>query len=354
MYQTTGTFFDGISSVPQPIEVKIDEHQAELIFVSQSFKVIRWAIEEIQFEEFGNSLEIKLITNNLESIKVNDPDFIRNFLEYMNKNGHIGWYYKVLHLGIRAYITMAIVILGLIIGGYLLVIPWVAEKAVLIIPEKYDASLGLSYYKQYLSENDIDSVKSVALNNFAGQLKLNNTRTLHFTVIKSNEVNAFALPDGNILVFTGLLDLMKNYDELAGLIGHEVTHVNNRHSMKILCRNLSGYIFISAVLSDVNGIMTVIADNAHNLQSLSYSRQFEQEADEQGTELMIQNHINPQGMTTLFTRLKKTDKINVPAFISSHPLTNDRIVYIQNLIKHKSFQNSKNEKLEQLFKQIKL
>jgi len=172
-------------------------------------------------------------------------------------------------------------------------------------------------------------------------------------VIDSPTVNAFSLPDGNIIVFTGLIHLMNDYDELAGLIGHEVSHVNNRHSMKMLCRNLSGYLFISAVLSDVNGIMAIIGDNVHNLQSLSYSRQFERQADEQGTQLMVLNGINPKGMTDLFTRLKSSETVVIPGFISSHPITTDRIVDINRLIQRTPHKFHKNSKLEELFRHVK-
>ena len=74
---------------------------------------------------------------------------------------------------------------------------------------------------------------------------------------------------------------MKSYDQLVALLGHEVSHVNNRHSIKILTRNLAGYMMISLVFSDLNGIMSVLAENAQQLRSLSYSREFEEEADEQ-------------------------------------------------------------------------
>ena len=123
--------------------------------------------------------------------------------------------------------------------------------------------------------------------------------------------------------------------------------------MKMLCRNLSGYIFISAVLSDVNGIMAVIGDNVHNLQSLSYSRQFEQQADEQGTNLMILNGINPKGMTDLFTRLQSSEKVVVPAFISSHPITTDRIVHIKKLINRSPQHYTFNPTLAKLFQKVK-
>jgi len=353
MNRSAGIYFDGISSVPQKIELILDEQQAELVFVTTGINTNKWAIKEISFEHIGDLLEIRHGSNATSFIKVSDADFITDFIAFLNKKGHIGWYYKMLHLGMKAYISLAVIILGLIVGGYLVVIPWVAEKAVMIIPESYDISMGNTFYKEYVSQNDIDSDKSKALNIFAQQLELNNTRELHFTVVKSSTINAFALPNGNIIVYTGLIDLMKNYDEMAGLIGHEVIHVNNRHSMKMLCRNLAGYIFISVVLSDVNSIMAIIGDNVHNLQSLSYSRQFEHQADEEGTGLMIQNNINPKGMTDLFTRLQSEEKVVVPAFISSHPITTDRIETINKMIRRISYRNINHLELEKLFLEMK-
>ncbi|MFA5045730.1 MAG: M48 family metallopeptidase [Paludibacter sp.] len=353
MHKTTGIYFDGISSTPQKIELTLDEQAVGLIFESSDIPVSTWRLAEISFEHTGDSLEIRREANKASFIQVSDADFIAGFIACLRNNGQIGWYYKLLHLGMKAYIGMAVLILGLIVGGYLLVIPWVAEKAVMLIPGSYDTSLGNTFLNQYVSENDIDTAKTDALNAFAQQLQLNNTRPLHFMVVSSGTVNAFALPNGDIIVYSGLIDLMKNYDELAGLIGHEVSHVNNRHSMKMLCRNLSGYIFISAVFSDVNGIMAVIGDNVHNLQSLSYSRQFEREADEQGTALMIQNHINPRGMTDLFSRLQTDETIVVPAFISSHPMTADRIKTIRKMIGQSSYTITNHPKLEELFQELK-
>lgn len=352
MNLTAATYFDGISSIPQQIELTLDELQGQLVFKT-SIGFNEWRIEEISVEQFGNTLEIRHNDNKVALIKVNNPDFIAEFLGLLKQKGQLGWYHIFIHLGIKAHILIAVLILGLIVGGYFLIIPWVAEKAVLIIPEKYDASLGQTFFTEYVTKNNVDSAKTNILNEFAAELKLNNSKQLHFTVVQSDIVNAFALPDGNIVVYTALLDKMKGYDELAGLIGHEVIHVNNRHTMKMLCRNLSGYIFISVVLTDVNGIMAVIADNARNLESLSFSRQFEQEADVQGTELMIQNGINPKGMTTLFTRLKSEEKVLVPTFISSHPMTDDRIKYINELIKDRPSFSTENKRLSELFQELK-
>jgi len=171
-------------------------------------------------------------------------------------------------------------------------------------------------------------------------------------VVDSDIVNAFALPDGNIVIYTGLLNRMENYEELAGLIGHEATHVNQRHSLKMLCKNLAGYIFISTLLNDVNGIMAVIVDNAHNLNILSYSRNYEREADREGTDLMIQNSINPYGMIKLFERLEEDSKLTIPELISSHPITDERIQYIQAHISTKEYEERHNDVLSSLFERL--
>jgi predicted Zn-dependent protease len=123
--------------------------------------------------------------------------------------------------------------------------------------------------------------------------------------------------------------------------------------MKMLCRNLSGYLFISAILGDVNGIMATIGDNVNTLQSLSFSREFEHQADVDGFEILTQNKVNPKGMATLFERLKDKNQLSIPKFMSSHPITEDRIAYINKLIKSKSFPFEENPKLKSLFQELK-
>ncbi len=202
--------------------------------------------------------------------------------------------------------------------------------------------------------NTIDSVKTKKLNEFASHLKFKNSKKLNFTVVNSEIVNAYALPDGNVVVFTGILNSMKSYEELVGLIGHEVAHVNHRHSMKLLCRDLSGYLFVSAIVGDVNGVMAVVADNANNLRSLSFSREFENEADLEGYNFLIENKINPKGMSDLFSRLQKEEMgYSIPEFLSSHPITKDRILKINKMIQKQTITFSENPKLKTIFEELK-
>jgi predicted Zn-dependent protease len=231
-------------------------------------------------------------------------------------------------------------------------VPYVGEKSVVLIPNDFDNYLSNQFLINYLAENKVDTVKSEWLTHFGNALDLKNEKELGFVVVESDIVNAFALPDGKIVVFTGIIDKVKSYDELAALLAHEAAHINGRHSVKMLARNLAGYIFVSAMFSDVNGIMAVIAENAESLQSLSYSRKFENEADREGVYLLLNNNIQPEGMVKLFSRLKDDENV-LPVFLSTHPVTDDRIQTISGIIKQTQFEIVPNSKLDYYFNKLK-
>ncbi|WP_446914219.1 M48 family metalloprotease, partial [Klebsiella pneumoniae] len=83
-------------------------------------------------------------------------------------------------------------------------------------------------------------------------------------------VNAFAVPGGFIVVHDAILDEMEHHEELAGLLGHEIGHVQLRHSTKAIARSLSYYMLLSLLFGDVSGIAAVIVDNASTLNNLEY------------------------------------------------------------------------------------
>jgi beta-barrel assembly-enhancing protease len=352
--KTDGIYHDGLSSKPQAIEVFFDKTKSCFQFINQDNKSIRWNLTEVLFAKVGQKLSIKLKENTLQNITINDVNFIQNINDFRTKNGHVLWYEKIIKLGLKTHAIIAVSLLAFVVVFYIYVIPFVAEKSVVLIPEEYDTKLGDLFFEQSTLFEDVDVEKTKALNLFANNLELKNTKKLKFTVINSSTVNAFALPDGNIVVYTGILNAMQNYDELVGLIGHEASHVNKRHSMKMICRNLSGYIFVSVVLGDANAVMAAIGDNVNTLQSLSYSRTFEHEADVDGFQILVNNNINPKGMSNLFKRLQAEENdLSIPEFLSSHPVTNDRIAFIDKMIKDKSFTINENSKLKDLFNQLK-
>lgn len=351
--KVNGIFYDGVSSVSQEVALIFDTEKGVFIFETQHNKIYFWKIEQVIFNEKKQILLLQHGNDPIQNLKIEDAQFITDLTIFRNKNGQIDWYQKLLNLGIKTHLGLALFIIGFIGLSYVYLIPWAAEKSVLLIPESYDDTLGNTFFEQNTFLDNVDTKKTIALNLFAKELKLKNTKKLKFTVIDSNIMNAFALPDGSIVVYSGIIDSMNDYEELVGLIGHEVAHVNKRHSMKMLCRNLSGYLFISTILGDANGVMAVLGENVNTLQSLSFSREFEHEADDESFKIVTSNRVNPKGMSTLFKRLQKENNIAIPEFLSSHPVTTDRIKYIDKMIKTKPFQHKEHPKLLLLFHQIK-
>jgi predicted Zn-dependent protease len=109
---------------------------------------------------------------------------------------------------------------------------------------------------------------------------------------------------------------------------------------------------VSLLFSDVNGVIAVLAENAQQLHSLSYSRNFEQEADEQGLRILVDNHVNPRGMIQLFERLDREKEISIPKIISTHPLTQDRKAHMEEMIGTMDFQVVSNPQLASIFKAL--
>lgn len=359
-------FYDGRSSVPKTIDLFFDSTIGQFTFQMESKNSVNeeensfpertasytWSISAIAFEHRSTALFLQHGEDPIQTIKITDAALINSINQFRKTSGQLSWYQTLIQKPLKFHVFLALFLLTIIGLSYVYMLPWVAEKSVVLIPESYDDSLGETFIDEnsLLGESQVE--KSKILNDFAANLQLNNKKKLKFKVIDADIMNAYALPDGTIVVYTGILKEMKNYDELVGLIGHEAAHVNNRHSMKMLCRNLSGYLFISTVLGDVNGVMAVIGDNVNTLQSLSFSREYEREADEEGFAIVTKNNVNPKGMVTLFQRLQKEHSIEMPEFLSTHPVTKDRIQSIKTMISTKNHVIQEDFKLKALFEKL--
>ncbi len=352
--QAEAILYDGKSSVPQSVILFFNEHKHSFTFETAAVYKNEWFITDVVFETLDTGLQMQHQGDDaIEIIKIADAAFINKIKVFRKENGHENWYERLINLGIKLHLVLALLILSIIGLTYVYVIPWFGEKSVAIIPESYDDKLGSSFEEQSLLFSEVDEAKTKSLNAFAKELQLNNTKPLNFVYVNEDVVNAFALPNGTIVVYSGIVDKMQNYDELVALLGHESAHVTGRHSMKMLCRNLSGYIFISAILGDANGVMAIIGDNVNSLQSLSFSRKFEEEADLKGLQIVTKNKVDPKGMSNLFKRLQSKGTMSIPQFLSSHPITEERIKYINALNSGEKHDIQENAILKKLFHDMK-
>ena len=353
MYRIEAKYFDGQSSVVHQVIFSVTERFDELCLQFADGSSFVWHTDDLNFEQYGNYLEIRNKQFSGAFLKIKDEYFAKQFLEAMKWKNKVDVHRRILSIGFPKIVGIAVVMLALIVAAYFYLLPPIAEKSAALLPESLDTYFGDVFINTFLDENKIDSTKTVCLEKFAAQINFENTKMLHFSVVESNEINAFALPNGHIVVYSGILNKIQNPNELTALLAHEAMHINNRHSIKMLCRNLAGYMLISLIFNDVNGIMAVLADNTQQLHSLSYSRKFENEADEQGLKILMDNHIDPNGMTQLFSLIEREEKIAIPKIISTHPLTKERKENMEKIIKKSKTDVLPHYDLDSLFLQMK-
>jgi len=157
-----------------------------------------------------------------------------------------------------------------------------------------------------------------------------------FHLVESKEINAFALPGGNVFMFTGLYTRMKSEDELAGVMGHELTHVREQHWARMAGAQAKRQAGLAAILglAHAGGLWQSAAGITNTLLSLRYSRKDEDQADALGLQNMVAAGYNPQGMLDLFHTLEEAAGSGggAPAFLADHPLTKTRIQHTQERI----------------------
>jgi predicted Zn-dependent protease len=141
-----------------------------------------------------------------------------------------------------------------------------------------------------------------------------------FMVVDSDEVNAFALPGGYVVVNRALLAQAASGEEVAAVLAHELSHVTLRHNT----RRLAGSLGVSAALALILGAVDIAAPayGVAHLASLQYDRAGEKEADEHGRTLLLRAGISPLGMATFFERLRAAP--SPPELFSTHPDPGDR------------------------------
>lgn len=165
----------------------------------------------------------------------------------------------------------------------------------------------------------------------------------HFYVIKEDVYNAFAIPAGHIFINSGLLASMESEDELAGILGHEISHVVCRHlsqrierSKKISLATMAGMvagIFLGATTGDATAMQTLTIGSmaAGQTASLAYSRDDESQADQLGLVLTTNAGYDPHGLLTALKRIRTKQWFGaqqIPTYMQTHPATEERIVWI--------------------------
>jgi len=150
-------------------------------------------------------------------------------------------------------------------------------------------------------------------------------------VAENPDVNAFALPGGHVVIFTGLIRAADSPEELAGILAHEIEHVTQRHILKGLVHNL-GWQGVMAIALGEWGGGGAWGEFAAEMGRLKFGRDQESEADLKGLARLKKADIHPAGMITFFEKLSRQEEIPIP-ILSTHPASADRVATLRAEIK---------------------
>ena len=160
----------------------------------------------------------------------------------------------------------------------------------------------------------------------------------HFAVLDSPVINAFAVPGGYVYLTRGILALMNSEAEMAVVLGHELGHVNARHSVRQMSQAIlfQAGLAIGSAISDTFAKISGIAGIGVSLLFLKFSRDDEREADALGVAYARSAGYDPSRMIEFFTSLERmgdlSGKNTLPGFLSTHPLTKERIANVRALL----------------------
>jgi predicted Zn-dependent protease len=147
--------------------------------------------------------------------------------------------------------------------------------------------------------------------------------------LATNEINAYAMPGGKIMVYEGIVKRLNLTDsEIAAVMGHEIAHALREHSRERVSREYAQQLAISGAAA-LAGVDANIADLANTVATvtfqLPFSREQEAEADIVGLELMARAGYDPNAAVTLWQKMLAMEKQQPPEFLSTHPAPANRI-----------------------------
>ena len=174
--------------------------------------------------------------------------------------------------------------------------------------------------------NYLYSLRDAILN--SGEIAYKDEFDWNLYILKDDEIqNAFAVPGGNIYIYTGLLKYLDHADDLAGVLGHEMAHADLRHTVRNLQKVYGVNLLLAIVLgNEPSQLEQIAAQIAGTLAGLSFTREYEEEADAHSVEYLAHTDYACNGAAFFFIKMNEQgDGGQPPEFLSTHPNPENRI-----------------------------
>jgi beta-barrel assembly-enhancing protease len=212
----------------------------------------------------------------------------------------------------------------------------IAGAAATRIPVAQEVKLGEYAFEQMRGSLKLqnEGPTDEAVQTLGKRLTHGSKYSYRFHVADNDAINAFALPGGIVVVHTGLIKAPRRPEELAGVLAHEVQHVELRHSLRAVVKDLGLRGLWMLITGDIGS--GVLGRAALELTSLTFSRDAEDEADQHGFDVLVANGIDPSGMADFFIVMAEKAGPSPPPLLSTHPASKDRERALRERIKEES------------------
>lgn len=221
-----------------------------------------------------------------------------------------------------------------VVAGLIWVTPAALDLVVLAVPRSWEEPVGDLASESFKAggvckgtklANDALLRLATVLDEGKGKYKI--------TVVNDPLVNALTFPGGRILLYRGFIEQSSTLDEFAGVLAHEVGHAHYRHPFRGFARHVGAQVLLGLIVGDA-GAITTATDAANTLLMLKGSREFELAADAYAVRVLSKNGFGTGGLATFLKKTEAAHKkegmdIDIPEFMSTHPVTDGRIATLQ-------------------------
>ncbi len=234
-------------------------------------------------------------------------------------------------------------------------VPITGRKQLHLLPESQMAAMALTEYKTFLSTSKLsgDATHTAMVKRVGDRISRAVTTYLNshhfgkrvegyrweFNLVDDKIVNAWCMPGGKVVVYTGLLPITQNENALAVVMGHEIAHAIAQHGNERMSQGLALYlggVAVDVAASTKSDTAQMLFNTAYGLSSqlgqLAFSRKHELEADKLGLVFMSLAGYSPQEAVPFWTRMASHGGAQVPFFLSTHPTDQKRIKEIQSFL----------------------
>ncbi|MEP7169549.1 MAG: M48 family metallopeptidase [Bacteroidota bacterium] len=218
-------------------------------------------------------------------------------------------------------------------------IDWIKIFHIEQAKKNMEEKLGDSYWEFFKKVSEEIKYKKVALpvdsivKKICEENNINKEK-IKIHILRKGEVNAFTLPNNHLVILSGLIETCDNEAELAGVIAHELAHMEKGHVMKKMVKEV-GLSTLTSIAGGSSGAV-IIKETAKLLSSSAYDRTLEREADITGVDYLIKANIDPEPFANFLYRLSDETKMpNQIYWLSTHPESKERAEDIINYIKDK-------------------